>query len=132
MKRSFSFILLLGIAAGTPVYADALSDSLAAYRNAGAGPFSVKAGEAMWDKPVSTPNGDQRRCASCHTVDLTRPGRHARTGKAIKPMAPSVNARRLTDRDKIEKWFLRNCKWTFGRECTPQEKGDFLSFISSR
>ena len=47
-------------------------------------------------------------------------------------MAPSVNPKRLTDRTKIEKWFVRNCKWTFGRECTPQEKGDLLSFISSR
>ena len=44
-------------------------------------------------------------------------------------MAPSVNPKRLTDRSKIEKWFKRNCKWTLGRECTPQEKGDILTFL---
>jgi hypothetical protein len=47
-------------------------------------------------------------------------------------MAPSVNAARLTDQAKIVKWLHRNCKWTLGRECTPQEKGDFLTYIRSR
>lgn len=45
-------------------------------------------------------------------------------------MKPAVNPERLVDAKKIEKWFLRNCKWTFGRECTAQEKGDFLTFIN--
>ncbi len=47
-------------------------------------------------------------------------------------MAVSVNATRLSDPKKVEKWFLRNCKWTFGRECTPQEKGDFIDYMTSR
>ncbi|MEA3244387.1 MAG: DUF1924 domain-containing protein, partial [Pseudomonadota bacterium] len=33
------------------------------------------------------------------------------------------------DGKKIEKWFKRNCKWTLGRECTAQEKADFLAYI---
>ena len=37
-----------------------------------------------------------------------------------------------TDPEHIEKWFTRNCKWTLGRECTPQEKGDFLLMIRSK
>jgi hypothetical protein len=49
----------------------------------------------------------------------------------IKPMAPSVNPGRYQDGKKIEKWFLRNCKWTFGRECTVQEKTDTLSWLNS-
>lgn len=44
-------------------------------------------------------------------------------------MSPAVNPKRLSDPKKIEKWFLRNCKWTLGRECTPQEKGDYLTYL---
>jgi len=50
----------------------------------------------------------------------------------IDPMALSVNPERYTDPDKIEKWFLRNCKWTLGRECTAQEKGDVLTYLGSQ
>jgi hypothetical protein len=52
-----------------------------------------------------------------------------KTGKRIEPMAVSVNPQRLGDMAKIEKWFRRNCKWTLGRACTAQEKGDLLSFL---
>jgi len=55
-----------------------------------------------------------------------------RTAKRIEPMAPSVNPERLTDPAKIEKWFGRNCEWTIGRDCTTQEKADFLAFIQSK
>ena len=30
---------------------------------------------------------------------------------------------------KIEKWFKRNCKEAWGRECTAQEKADFLTYL---
>ncbi|MBA1331752.1 cytochrome C, partial [Candidatus Endoriftia persephone str. Guaymas] len=26
----------------------------------------------------------------------------------------------------------RNCRWTFGRDCTPQEKGDLMLFIQGQ
>src|SRR5512143_1044019 len=74
----------------------AVDDLLAGYRAAGAGPFSAEAGRTMWSQ--SFPNaGEVRRCATCHTEDLRRTGKHAQTGKPIDPMAPSVNAKRLTD-----------------------------------
>jgi hypothetical protein len=47
-------------------------------------------------------------------------------------MAPSVNPQRLTDARKIEKWFKRNCEWTWGRACTIQEKGDILRFLQQQ
>jgi hypothetical protein len=56
-------------------------------------------------------------------------GKHAKTGKAIEPMAPSVNPKRLSDEKQIRKWFSRNCKWTLGRECTAQEQGDVLLYL---
>ena len=90
-------------------------------------PFSADAGSNAW----FAEHGD-RSCTSCHTQSLTTSGRHQKTGKLIEPMAPSVNAQRLTQRKKINKWFLRNCKWTYGRECTAQEKGDILLWLSGQ
>ncbi len=72
-----------------------------------------------------------RSCSTCHTADLTKPGKLASTGKPIEPMAVSVNPTRLTDPAKVEKWFRRNCHWTLGRACTEEEKADFLAYIKS-
>ncbi len=95
--------------------------------------FSAAAGEEFWNRTfVDTGSGQERRCASCHTSDPRQGGKHAKTGKPIAPMAPSVNPERLTDNRKIAKWFKRNCKWTLGRECTPREQGDLLAFLRSR
>ncbi|MCP4896572.1 MAG: DUF1924 domain-containing protein [bacterium] len=103
------------------------------YQNAGAGPFSAGEGRAAWIQEYRPSNSvDARSCASCHGTDLSRTGRHLKTGKLIKPMAISVNPTRLSNPKKVEKWFRRNCRWTLGRECTPQEKGDFIRFMTSQ
>jgi hypothetical protein len=129
MRRKVSFVavLLLALpllAVGVSAATQALLEELAV--NA-AEPFSAEAGRATWFKDA---NG--RSCTSCHTDSVHAQGRHERTGKVIEPMAPSVNPERLTKRKKINKWFLRNCKWTFGRECTAQEKGDILVWLSQQ
>lgn len=91
------------------------------------------AGQAGWTKEYTQTDGSPARsCATCHGRDLTRGGRHAKTGKTIEPMAPSVNPQRLTDRKKVDKWLLRNCNWTLGRECTATEKADFISYIKTQ
>lgn len=69
-------------------------------------------------------------CAACHTERPMQPGRHAVTGKDIKPLAPAANAERFTDPAKVEKWFRRNCKEVVGRECTAGEKADFVAFLT--
>ena len=89
---------------------------------------SAARGEQLWSREF-TVSGQQRSCASCHGANPGAQGKHQRTGKAIAPMAPVVNSRRLTDTAKVEKWFKRNCKWTMGRECTRDEKGDFLAYL---
>lgn len=128
-------MLYLAIAAGLVMgggmaLADTVDDRLAAYQAEGAGPFDAARGEAMWTQSFTHAKADKpRSCAACHTDNLKSRGKHVRTGKAIEPLAPSVNATRLTDARDIEKWFGRNCKWTVGRECTAQEKGDFLSYM---
>ena len=109
------------------------TDLVQGYQDAGGGPFSAAAGGAAWVLEHRPPTGkDARSCASCHGKDLSQPGRHAKTGKPIEPMALSVNPARLSDPKKVEKWFRRNCRWTLGRECTLQEKGDFIHFITSQ
>ena len=118
----------VGLAEAGPV-----DDLLKQYTQQGAGNFSEQAGEQFWNRPfVNAEKGDTRRCSLCHTTNLQATGKHATTGKAILPMAPSVNPKRLSDERDIEKWLARNCKWTVGRECTPQEKGDVLVMISKR
>ena len=92
--------------------------------------FTAESGEKLWNQ-TQTISGQPRSCASCHTSDPRQAGKHARTGKSIKPMAPSVNSDRFTDQKKVPKWFKRNCKWTMGRECSEQEKIDITSYLKS-
>lgn len=113
--------------------ANVVDGLLQQYQSQGAKKFDAQAGKAMWTKSFGVSNeGKERRCSTCHEDDLRRGGKHAKTGKAIDPLAPSVNSKRLTDVADIEKWFKRNCEWTVGRECSAQEKGDFLSYIRSQ
>lgn len=111
--------------------ATALTDLLQQYQKQGAQQFDAQAGKTLWTHSFGVSSeGKDRRCATCHTEDLRQTGKHMKTGKSIEPLAPSVNTKRLTDVAEIEKWLKRNCEWTLGRECSAQEKGDFLSFIS--
>lgn len=97
------------------------------YAIQGAITADAELGKQLWIKTFN--KNSERSCASCHTKDLTQNGKHIKTNKDIKPMSPSVNPERLTDSKKVNKWFKRNCKWTLGRECTAQEKTNFLVYI---
>jgi len=124
-------ILLLALLS-LPASATTVETLLEGYRSEGAGPFSAESGAALWRQQLPAAKGPSpRSCNNCHGDDLTRSGKHARTQKPIKPLAPAANPQRLTKAKKIEKWFKRNCKWSWGRVCTPQEKGDLLLFIQS-
>ena len=124
-----ALLMVLGLVAG-PAMADTIDEQLAAYQAEGAVEFSAERGKELWFQESASPeDGKMRSCTSCHTNNVRVNGKHAKTGKPIKPMAPSINPERYTDAAKIEKWFKRNCKWTIDRECTAQEKGDFLSYL---
>ncbi|MFI5304300.1 MAG: DUF1924 domain-containing protein [Nitrospiria bacterium] len=90
--------------------------------------FNAERGKEFFFKERINPKGIKDSCTSCHTSNLKEIGKTS-AGKPIDPMAPSVNPKRLTDPKDIEKWFTRNCKQVLGRECTPQEKGDVLTFL---
>ena len=117
--------------ASLTLYADAITDLQAKYAIDSTQTFSTETGQKLWNKRYQNKDGKERSCASCHGDNLTLTGKHAKTGKLIKPMAPSVNPQRLSNTKKIEKWFKRNCKWTLGRECTAQEKGHMLSYLAN-
>lgn len=89
--------------------------------------FSAKRGEAFFNAA----HGGDWSCASCHTADPLGAGKHAKTGKAIAPLAPAANPERFTDVAAVEKWFRRNCNDVLGRACTAQEKGDVLEYLMS-
>ena len=77
----------------------------------------------------TTRQGGEWSCASCHTERPTQAGRHARTDKAITPLAPAANGERFTDAAKVDKWFRRNCNDTLGRLCSAQEKADVMAWL---
>ena len=95
--------------------------------------FDSTKGKTLWSTSYTNNKDSQARsCATCHSENLASVGKHAKTRKPIEPLAPSVNPERLTDAKTINKWLLRNCKWTMGRECSMEEKGHLLKFISTQ
>jgi cytochrome c553 len=132
-KKTFIVpVVLVAVSlSGQTVYAaSALEQAYAKYRGTENLTFSADRGKEIWQKDGITQDGKTRNCRTCHGEDLTKTGKHAKTGKTIDPLAPSANKERFTELKKIKKWFKRNCKWTFGRECTSQEKGDLLEYLS--
>ena len=134
MHHRTGALLLLALTLLVPVAARAadpaaVTELLGRYQKEGATAFDAAWAKDAWTREFKADDGKMRSCVTCHENDLTRPGRHAKTGKVIDPMARSVNAERYTDLEKIEKWFKRNCEWAWGRLCTPTEKGSFLRFL---
>ena len=97
------------------------------YRQQGVEQADPQRGRQLWYA-----RSERRSCTSCHGENPADSGKHVKTGKVIEPMAPSANPDRYQDAKKIEKWFLRNCKWTYGRECSQQEKADILTWLAGR
>ncbi|MBA3024011.1 MAG: DUF1924 domain-containing protein [Gammaproteobacteria bacterium] len=129
MKRLTAMLMVLGLFVALPAVATPASDTLLArYKAEGAkAPDAAKA-KKDWTREEVV-EGEKMSCATCHGTDFSKPGKHHRTGKVIEPMSMKVNAERYSDVKKIEKWFKRNCKDAWGRECTVQEKADFLTFM---
>ncbi len=129
-------ILCLGAVVGAAVANPAREAILATYATAAKQldpaftGFSVERGSQLWNSTHTEGNIDTPSCTTCHTKDATAQGM-TRALKPIAPMAVSKTAERFTDPEKVEKWFLRNCKTVLGRECTPIEKGDVITYLSS-
>lgn len=125
MRRWLATLLLAAPAAlaGTPADLLGAYEAQAKRADAAFAGFSAARGAALYRGSGSA------TCAGCHSASPVQPGRHARTGKSIAPLAPAANPARLTDAAKAEKWFGRNCRDVLARDCTAQEKGDFVRFL---
>lgn len=102
-----------------------LSQTAFAAPSAGA----AERGKVLHSQKFAGGKPDTPSCTTCHGDDPRSAGR-SRTGKAIEPMAISVTPSRYQDPAKVEKWFKRNCIEVIGRECTAQEKSDWLAYMS--
>ena len=121
-------ILLAAAALAPAAHAATPAELLAGYSAQAAAPASPERGQRFF----KTNHGQNFgwSCASRHTPDPTRPGRHAISEKAIAPLAPAANAKRFTDASKVEFHFRLNCKDVVGRdECSAGEKADVLGWL---
>lgn len=133
MLRAFAVFGLFMMATGLLVdqaYAETPVEVLASIKaEASATPgfqgFSAAHGESFF----KTKHNHDLSCSACHTDNPAAQGKHAETDKLIKPLAPAANPERFTDMKKVAKWFKRNCNDVLDRECTPQEKGDVLTYL---
>jgi len=130
MKNLYALLLLLACAISPAASATDASDALfTTYKAAGVSKADAATGKANWTREVKGEDGELMSCSTCHGTDFSKAGKHHKTQKVIQPMSARVNPERYTEEKKIEKWFKRNCKDAWGRECTAQEKADFLTFF---
>ena len=122
----------LGMASAVAGAADTPANLMAHYAQTAGVPvsgLSATRGAALYRTEHPGRNGQPMSCASCHTASPKQAGQ-TRVGKRIEPLAPAANPQRFTDAAKVEKWFRRNCQDVLQRECSAQEKGDFIAFLS--
>lgn len=111
-----------------------LADYAAQARKADAGfsGFSAQRGETLFRAKWAGGDARTQSCTSCHTDNPKAMGQNAKTGRPIDPVAVSANPKRFTDMAEVEKQFGRDCKNVIGRECTPTEKGDYITFMAGQ
>lgn len=112
------------------LFASTLALGVSSASNAGS-EFSAERGKTLHTQTFATGKPETPACTTCHGKDSRAPGRTP-AGKVIDPMALSATPSRYSDPAKVEKWFKRNCNEVLGRECSAQEKGDWLSFMRSQ
>lgn len=124
-------LAVLGISS-TMAEADSPASLMAQYAQQAGVPvsgLSASRGAALYRTEHPGRDSQAVSCAGCHTANPAQAGR-SRVGKRIEPLAPAANPQRFTDAAKVEKWFRRNCQDVLQRECSAQEKGDFIAWLS--
>ena len=134
-NTSFALLVALGLASfavqADPASAQKLADKYATIAKNIDPAFKgldAEAGKAFFNRKL-TIHGKQIACASCHTSNPANTGKHIVTNKPIKPLAPAVNNERFSDIDKVEKNFEKHCLEIIGRDCTAQEKGNYIAYL---
>lgn len=133
IKRIFyTGLAVLGMSSAVAAAADSPASLMTQYAKQAGVPvssLSASRGEALYRTEHPGRNGQAVSCAACHTANPSQAGR-TRVGKRIEPLAPTANPQRFSDAAKVEKWFRRNCQDVLQRECSAQEKGDFIAWLS--
>jgi cytochrome c553 len=132
-KTCLLTLLLLPFAASAAARDDLLNSYATAAKVASSAysGCSPARGEKLHNTQFSTGKPETPSCTTCHGANPRLAGRTP-SGKLIDPLAASLSPTRFSDPLKVEKWFRRNCIEVLGRECTPLEKGDWLSAMISR
>lgn len=132
LALAFAVLLLNGNIADAGNLNASMQSLIGKYlKDSGGKVFSADEGKKLYFlKRMHTEKKEEISCTSCHMDDPAKVGRTP-VGKAIDPLSPAVNKERFTDPEKVEKWFKRNCTGVFERECTPKEKGDFVTYMMS-
>ena len=89
---------------------------------------SADAGKAFYTRKIVV-QGKEISCSSCHTDNPAAQGKNVKDGKAIKPLSPVANAKRFSDLDKVETNFEKHCLDILGKDCTAQEKADYITYL---
>ncbi len=133
MKLSFApLAAALFLTAIAPASAGPDQDSVLTYFQQRAdSAASPERGKSLFEARHGGGKPQTPSCTSCHGGTPSETGK-TRAGKEIAPMALSRTPQRFSDLKKVEKWFRRNCNSVLGRECTAQEKSDFLAFMMSQ
>jgi hypothetical protein len=129
--KMFISIFATGVVllAAPSVFARSAQDEiLKSYQQQAGAPFSAARGKTLFTARHEGGKAETPSCTTCHTGSPLKTGT-TRVGKPIAPMALSRSPERYSDLKKVKKWFRRNCRSVLGRECTVQEKGDFLTFM---
>lgn len=92
--------------------------------------LNAEAGRAFYIKK-HTVKGKQVACTDCHTDNPSAMGKHSETGKKIASLSPYVNSKRFSDLKKTEETFDKHCVDVLERNCTSQEKGDYIVYLLS-
>lgn len=138
MKASNILFGLLAAFAATVAHADVASaqklaakyETIAKNINPASTGLSANDGKSFYNREI-TVKGQQVACASCHTANPADNGKHIVTGKPIRPLSPTANPKRFADIDKVEKEFTAHCHDVIGRDCSAQEKGNFIAYLLS-
>jgi hypothetical protein len=92
--------------------------------------FSADAGRAFFVKRRTFSKGNLS-CTSCHTDNPVNEGMHVETKVLIKPLAMSANPGRFTNAEKVERNLSQHCTDLWGRDCSAQDKGDLVTYLTT-
>lgn len=93
---------------------------------------TAEAGRDFYTKKYARrKDNKEESCSSCHTDNPLNKGKHVDTGKPIQPLSPVTNEARFKDLQKVETKFKKHCNNIIGRDCTPAEKSNYVTYLLS-